>query len=61
MLPRMYCPKCERTIKKERLDQVKKELKSRFGSDSLEKNICPVCGTPLIDVSKKWEGRSAPR
>ncbi|HXZ23916.1 MAG TPA: hypothetical protein VEH08_04195 [Methanomassiliicoccales archaeon] len=49
----MYCPKCEKTIKKERLAEVNKQLKERFGKDSLEKGQCPVCGTPLMNLAKK--------
>ncbi len=60
MPTRMYCPKCERTIKKERIEEIREELKRRYRSDSLEKGLCPVCGTPLIEVSMKREGRSAP-
>jgi len=60
MMTRMYCPKCEKTVKKERLEDVKKELKKRFDSNSLQRNICPVCGTQLVELSKKREGRSAP-
>jgi hypothetical protein len=56
----MYCPKCEKTIKRERLEEISKELKSRFESTSLDEGICPVCGTSLIGVSKRQEGRSAP-
>ncbi len=49
----MYCPRCERTIKKERLEKLNEELKSRFEKDSLEHGACPVCGTKLIDVTNK--------
>jgi hypothetical protein len=56
----MYCPKCEKTVKRERLEEIRKELKDRFESTSLDKGICPVCGTSLIDVSKRQEGQSAP-
>ncbi|MDD1764943.1 MAG: hypothetical protein LUO84_00625 [Methanomassiliicoccales archaeon] len=60
MLTRMYCPKCEKTVKRERLEEIRKELKDRFESTSLDEGICPVCGTSLIDVSKRQEGQSAP-
>lgn len=60
MPSRMYCPKCERMIKKERIEEIREELKKRFKSESLERGLCPVCGTPLIDKSKEREGRSAP-
>jgi hypothetical protein len=49
----MYCPRCDRTAKAEDLERVSKELKERFGRDSLDRAECPVCSTPLIDLSKK--------
>jgi len=49
----MYCPKCERTIKKERLEEIDRNLRERFNLDSLSRGICPVCGCQLIDLSKK--------
>lgn len=59
MHERMYCPKCEKAIKRERLAEIEKRLKEDFGTDSLAKGLCPVCGTPLIDLSKKREGLPA--
>lgn len=49
----MYCPKCEKTIRKERFDELKKELQDRFENDSLSQGLCPVCGTPLIELSRR--------
>jgi hypothetical protein len=49
----MYCPSCDRTIKTNDLETLNKELKEKFGQDSLEKGNCPVCGTQLIDLSKR--------
>ena len=51
----MYCPKCEKTIRKEKLEQLEKELKTRFDDESLSLGLCPVCGTPLIRISKGGE------
>jgi ssDNA-binding Zn-finger/Zn-ribbon topoisomerase 1 len=45
----MYCPRCDKTIKKERLAQANRELKERFGSSALDKGLCPVCGCRLLD------------
>jgi ssDNA-binding Zn-finger/Zn-ribbon topoisomerase 1 len=52
----MYCPKCDKTIKRERIAEVNITLKERFKSDNLERGLCPVCGTRLFDLSKK-EGK----
>lgn len=52
----MYCPKCEKTLRKERIKQVNQELKDRFNKDALEKGLCPVCGTPLLDLDARKEG-----
>ncbi len=52
----MYCPKCDKTIKPERIAEVNLKLKERFNSDKLEKGLCPVCGTRLFDLTKK-EGK----
>lgn len=49
----MYCPRCDRSIKTDDLDKLNKELKEKFGQDSLERGDCPVCGTHLIDLSKR--------
>jgi len=52
----VYCPKCEKTIKKERLAEVNRQLKARFKKDSLEQGQCPVCGTQLLDTEKYRKG-----
>jgi ssDNA-binding Zn-finger/Zn-ribbon topoisomerase 1 len=49
----MYCPKCEKTIKRERIAEVNLTMKEKFNSNNLEKGLCPVCGTRLFDLSKK--------
>ena len=51
----MYCPRCDRPIKANDLERLNKELKEKFGRDSLEKGNCPVCSTQLIDLSKRRE------
>ncbi len=55
----MYCPKCKKTIEKERVEEIDKKLRERFRIDSLSRGICPVCGCQLIDLSGKKEGLSA--
>ncbi|AGY50163.1 hypothetical protein [Candidatus Methanomassiliicoccus intestinalis] len=49
----MYCPQCNRNLDNDQLESKNKELKEKFGLDSLEKGVCPVCGTKLIDIRKK--------
>jgi len=51
-----YCPKCDRTISKERVDDVSRELKDRFDMDRLSRQRCPVCDTEYIDLDKVPEG-----
>jgi ssDNA-binding Zn-finger/Zn-ribbon topoisomerase 1 len=49
----MYCPKCNKTIKDERLEEVNKLLVEQFNKDSLSRGKCPVCGTRLLKSDKK--------
>jgi hypothetical protein len=49
----MYCPKCEKTIRKERLEELERELRERFANQSLSRGLCPVCGTRLIELPKE--------
>ena len=49
----MYCPRCERTIKKERLEELDQELKRRFDKDSIAQGKCPVCDTPLVQSKRE--------
>ncbi len=51
-----YCPKCDRTISKERLVQTDRELRSKFGIDKLSSLRCPVCGTEYMDLDKVKKG-----
>jgi uncharacterized protein with PIN domain len=45
-----YCPKCDRTISRERLEQVDADLVERFGKSCLSTMRCPVCDTEFIDL-----------
>ncbi len=47
-----YCPKCDRTIPKERIESVDRELRSKFGISKLSILRCPVCDTEYIDLDK---------
>ena len=51
-----YCPKCDRTIPKERMGEVDAELRERFGKECLTSRKCPVCDTEFIDLDKVEEG-----
>jgi len=51
-----YCPKCDRTIPKDRLGEIDSELRKRFGNTSLSSLSCPVCGTQLIDLDSVKPG-----
>lgn len=45
----MYCLRCERELPNEEVDRKNQELKSLYGIDSLEKGLCPVCGSEMVD------------
>ena len=51
-----YCPKCDRTIPKERLEEIDADLKERFGKGCLESMKCPVCETEFIDMASIQPG-----
>lgn len=47
-----YCPKCDRAVSRERLEQIDPELAERFGKSCLYSMKCPVCDTDFIDLDK---------
>lgn len=51
-----YCPRCDRTVPKERIKDSAKELSERFGDTSLAQLRCPVCGSEFIDLDKVAPG-----
>ena len=51
-----YCPKCDRTIKKERVEPVDRELREKYGVDKLSALKCPVCGSDYIDLDRVAKG-----
>jgi len=51
-----YCPKCDRKIPKEKIREIDRELKERFGVDKLSRGRCPVCDTEYIDLDKVQKG-----
>ncbi|MDD1746172.1 MAG: hypothetical protein LUQ16_00240 [Methanomassiliicoccales archaeon] len=55
----MYCAKCDKSIKKEKLESIRKELVDRYHRDPLGEGLCPVCGTPLVDVEEARRKKDA--
>lgn len=51
-----YCPKCDRTLPKERVEQADHELRARYGITKLSSLRCPVCDTEFIDLDKCRQG-----
>ncbi len=51
-----YCPKCDRSIPKERLVDIDAELRERFGRSCLPGLKCPVCETEFVDLEKVEPG-----
>ncbi len=51
-----YCPKCDRTLPKDRVEQADRELRATFGNASLAGLRCPVCGSDYIDLEKVRPG-----
>ncbi|MGQ9588064.1 MAG: hypothetical protein ACUVT7_06780 [Thermoplasmata archaeon] len=51
-----YCPKCDRTISKERIEEADRELRARFGVSKLSALRCPVCDAEYIDLDRVKKG-----
>jgi hypothetical protein len=49
----MYCPKCNKTIPDDRVEEISRRLAEQFKSDALVKGNCPVCGTRLMTPKKR--------
>ncbi|HSV42701.1 MAG TPA: hypothetical protein VLH13_04745 [Methanomassiliicoccales archaeon] len=49
----MYCPKCDKTIPDEKLEEIHRQLVEQFKKDSLAQGKCPVCSTTLIGPKKR--------
>jgi len=47
-----YCPKCDKTLPKEKVEKIDMELRERFGIDKLSRLRCPVCDAEYIDLDK---------
>ncbi len=51
-----YCPKCDRTVSRERLEEIEADLVGRFGRSCLATMRCPVCDTDFIDLGSVQPG-----
>lgn len=51
-----YCPKCDRTISKERVERADRELRERYGVGKLSELKCPVCDCEYIDLDRVAKG-----
>jgi len=51
-----YCPKCDRTIPKDKVEERDEKLRNEFGIAKLSSLRCPVCDTEFIDLDKCKEG-----
>jgi hypothetical protein len=51
-----YCPKCDRSVSKERLVEIDAELGEKFGMSCLRSMRCPVCETEFIDLERVAPG-----
>lgn len=51
-----YCPRCDRKISKERIEEADRELRERFGVTKLSSLRCPVCDCEYIDLDKVKQG-----
>ena len=51
-----YCPKCDKTIPKEKVEKIDMELRERFGVEKLSRLRCPVCDAEYIDLDKVAKG-----
>ena len=47
-----YCPKCDRTISKDRVERADRELRERYGVSKLSELRCPICDCEYIDLDK---------
>jgi len=52
MIGCVYCPRCNRSVPKDKLAERSKELIDRFENTALEEGRCPVCGTDMIDIDE---------
>jgi len=51
-----YCPKCDKTLPKEKVEKIDMELRERFGVEKLSRLRCPVCDADYIDLDRVAKG-----
>jgi len=51
-----YCPRCDRTIPKERVERADRELREMYGLSKLSELKCPVCDCEYIDLDRVTKG-----
>ncbi len=51
-----YCPKCDRTLPKARVEEADRELREKFGITKLSSLRCPVCDTEYLDLDRCSRG-----
>lgn len=51
----IYCPKCDRSIRKVDLEERRRILRDVFDNKSIDEGRCPVCGAPMLDMDKVAE------
>ncbi len=54
-----YCPRCDRALPKDRVEQADRELREKFGVVKLGELRCPVCDSEYIDLEKVAKGGEA--
>lgn len=54
-----YCPRCDRTLPKDRVEKADRELRERFGVGKLGELRCPVCDSEYIDLDRVAKGGEA--
>ncbi len=54
----MYCPKCDKTMNDDKLEEVSARLKE-MGNTLLEEGKCPVCSTDLLAPADRSGNRTS--
>ena len=46
----MYCPRCDKSIPKDKIEEIRRRLATEFDKDDLDKGQCPVCSTAMVPL-----------